>query len=82
MGERFEWSHEDRYLSNNGKGPLVARIVCATDKEVTIQHWNIRNPDGRRRKAVLSLSFFRSRKCGWKLAADKAGERSGTQETG
>jgi hypothetical protein len=62
---QFEWTHEDRYRSNDGKGPMVARILCATATTVKLEQWNEKRPDGRRTRFELPLKFFCSRKCGW-----------------
>ena len=62
---RLEWNQQDRFRSNDGVGPLTARILCATDREVTMERWH-----GNWRKAkrfVLSLKFFMSPACGWNL---------------
>lgn len=66
---QFEWSHEDRYLSNNGRGPMMARVLCATDKIVKLEKWNTKSKNPRRESFPLSLKFFTSPRCGWKKAA-------------
>ena len=66
---QLDWSQEDRYRSNDGIGPLTARILCASNTEVKMERWN-RNW----RKAVrfvLPLKFFLSPRCGWKLVHKK-----------
>lgn len=63
---QFEWTHKDRYRSNDGKGPLVARILCATDTTVKLERWNEKRPDSRRTTFELPLKFFCSRLCGWR----------------
>lgn len=67
---KFEWDQDDRYVSNHGTGPMVARILCATDKTVTMERWLKANPDGRRTKFDLPVSFLRSPSCGWSLKSD------------
>ena len=62
---KFEWDQNDRYASNEGKGPMVARILCATDKTVTIERWRVNGKQVRRFE--LPLKFFLSDRCGWKL---------------
>ena len=62
---KFEWDRDDIYISNNGKGPMKARIVCATDKEVTMERW--RQGNGRRTRFILPIWFLKSPKCGWVL---------------
>lgn len=67
----LDWSQEDRFLSNYGKGPLTARILCATDKTVRMERWRGK---GRYRSTVqfeLPLKFFLSPACGW-VRADNA----------
>lgn len=64
---QFEWKQEDRYRSNYGAGPETARILCVTDKELTMERWL---GEKRHVKAVrfkLLIEFFTSPACGWKL---------------
>lgn len=63
---KFEWSHEDRWMSNNGKGPMMARVLSATDKIVHLERWNSKNKRPRPKQFPLSLRFFTSERCGWK----------------
>jgi hypothetical protein len=73
---QFEWSHEDRYMSNDGRGPLMARILCATEKIVTLERWNAKNKRPKHLTFPLSLKFFTSQRCGWKkVSAQSNGER-------
>ena len=68
MKASFEWNHEDVYLSNNGRGPLKARILCATDKTVTIEWWKKPGRKNQKRtRCKMPLTFFNSPRCGWKL---------------
>ncbi len=61
---KFEWDQNDRYVSNNGSGPLLARILCATSKTVTMERWRV---DGKKvHRFELPLKFFLSDRCGWK----------------
>jgi hypothetical protein len=62
---KFEWDHDARYRSNDGKGPLTARILCATTDEVTMERWS--NEHGKRTRFTLPLKFFLSPRCGWRL---------------
>jgi hypothetical protein len=62
----FEWSHEDRYLSNYGRGPLMARVLSATDKIVVLERWNSKNKRPTKLTFPLSLKFFTSPRCGWR----------------
>ncbi len=63
---RFDWGNEDRWRSNYGKGPLIARVLCATDKTVKLERWH--EHGSRRIRFDLPLKFFLSKKCGWHLA--------------
>lgn len=63
---KLEWHPEDRYLSNNGSGPMMARILRATDKIVTLEKWNTKSKRPRRDSFPLSVAFFTSPRCGWK----------------
>jgi hypothetical protein len=60
---RFEWAKEDRFRSNYGSGPLVARILSATDKDLRMERWP--QSGGRKTRFTLSLKFFLSPRCGW-----------------
>jgi hypothetical protein len=62
---KFEWDQNDRYRSNDGDGPLVARILCATNKAVTMERWTPKSPR-RRTRFELPLKFFTSPRCGWR----------------
>lgn len=62
---RFEWDQNDRYISNHGTGPMIARILCATDKTVTMERWLRAHPEGRRTRFELPIKFLRSPSCGW-----------------
>jgi hypothetical protein len=62
---RFEWDQNDRYLSNDGKGPLTARILCVTQDTVKLERWNKSRIRGHVR-FELPLKFFVSPRCGWK----------------
>lgn len=59
----FAWDQDDRYLSNDGDGPLVARILSTTDRTVRLERWC---GDGPRIQFDLKISFFLSDRCGWR----------------
>lgn len=61
----FEWDNEDRWRSNFGAGPLIARVLCATNKVVKLERWNERG--SRITRFELPLEFFLSERCGWRL---------------
>jgi len=67
----FRWDHNDRYLSNDGKGPMMARILCATDKIVKLERWNMKSKNPRKKSGTLSIKFFTSDRCGWKKTSRK-----------
>lgn len=62
----FEWDQTDRYRSNDGAGPLTARILCVTNDEVLIERWHHRASKAKRFR--LPLRFFLSPRCGWRKA--------------
>jgi hypothetical protein len=62
----MDWKAEDRFKSNYGKGPLVARILSETPKFLEMELWNVASKKPRRRKFRLSARFLASRYCGWK----------------
>lgn len=65
---KLEWNQSDRFYSNNGAGPLTARILCVADNRVMMERWRGRTPISRRRpvRFDLSISYFMSERCGWK----------------
>lgn len=60
----FDWAHEDLYRSNNGAGPLTARILCATNTVVTMKRW--RRSEDNAVVFKLPLRFLLSSNCGWR----------------
>jgi hypothetical protein len=70
---RFEWDQNDRYRSNNGVGPLLARILCVTDKTVKMERWPEKGAG--RTRFELSIKFFRSPRCGWRHTEVMSGEQ-------
>lgn len=54
------------YRSNNGKGPLRARLVAADNRTVTLERWDERSKRKRRTVFKLPRRFFVSASCGWK----------------
>lgn len=57
------FSPRDRFRSNNGKGPLLARILYVEGDEVHMERW----PEcgGKRVQFALPLPFLTSQNCGW-----------------
>lgn len=62
----MEWTTEDRFKSNSGKGPLVARILSETPQFLEMELWNGASKKPRRRKFRLSAQFLASPNCRWK----------------
>ena len=65
-GSAMEWKPEDRFRSNRGKGPLVARILGETPKCLEMELWNERHKNPIRRKFRLSARFLASPNCRWR----------------
>lgn len=63
--KEFEWDQHDVYVSNDGNGPLRARILCVSEGVVKMERWHPNTPD-RRDRFELSLDYLTSPKCGWK----------------
>lgn len=57
---------DEIYRSNNGKGPLRARILKWQDGWLTLERWNRRRPE-RRMKFMLPERFWMSDGCGWRI---------------
>ena len=63
----FVWDSAWRYRSNNGTGKYLARILCVVDGVVTLE-WGVDGSTRRHRhRTRLSLTFFTSDRCGWRL---------------
>jgi hypothetical protein len=65
--EAFDWGWEDRYRSNHGKGPYMARVLAVSNGEVQMERWDTRQ--GKRAKHtrfMLRLSYLTGPTCGWK----------------
>ena len=64
----FDWGGSERFRSNNGLGPLRARILCIADGVVTMERW-AGDKQERAKKFVrfdLPLSYLKSKSCGWR----------------
>lgn len=73
--KQYDWGTEDRFRSNNGNGPLTARITHVSGEMVHIVWWKgVREPDDHtNKKRAVSLSakfFFESKSCGWRRAPE------------
>jgi hypothetical protein len=56
------------YRSNNGAGPVMARVLSADDAAVTLERWNGQwdERDSRvRTQFTIPMSFFLGKTCGW-----------------
>lgn len=55
------------WRSNNGAGPLTARVLCVSDGVVILERWKGKRKGNQNlRRFELPLKFFLSDKCGWK----------------
>lgn len=61
-----DWGREDRYVSDYGNGPLIARILCVAKDEVVMER---KTPRGRWKRFTLPYEFAKSEACGWVLSA-------------
>lgn len=66
LTKTFDWGTEDRYRSNYGKGPIMARILAVANGEAKMERWHERRPNGRRERFVLRVSYLTSPRCGWR----------------
>lgn len=64
---RFDWDTSDRFISNNGTGPLIARILAVADGKARMERWHRRNPK-RTTQFELMIRFLQSTACGWRKA--------------
>jgi hypothetical protein len=64
---QFKWNLNARYRSNNGKGPMIARIVGVTETHLKMERWYEKRPHSRRVPFELPISFLDSPSCGWML---------------
>lgn len=64
---REGWSGETRWLSNDGKGPLMARCVGETGDVFTLEIWNTRSKSKRprRRRITITARVLAMTSCGW-----------------
>lgn len=52
------------YKSNNGRGPLCARVIADDGEFVTMERWNEKRP--KRTTFQMPRWFLGSPACGWK----------------
>lgn len=62
--EEIDWSITDRFRSNDGTGPLTARILSVSRGIVRMERW--RNDPKKTVRFELSERFFLSPRCGWR----------------
>ncbi len=60
----FNWSQEDRYRSNGGKGPLIAKITHVDSEGIHLLYGVGSKFNS---STCLSEKYFLSKRCGWKL---------------
>lgn len=71
----FEWNLSERWFSNDGAGPLVARITAVVAGIATMQRWHRKSP-ARQTRFELPVSYLCSQACGWKLQEPPAARRN------
>ena len=57
------------FRSNNGAGPLLARILAVKDGIVYLERWTEKGK--RRTRFTLTEKFLQSPRCGWKRVERK-----------
>ena len=65
MSRQFDWGTEDRFLSNNGNGPLEARILSIANGVAKMERRN-RGGGGLPVRFTLTERFLQSPHCGWR----------------
>lgn len=56
------------YRSNEGRGPLRAKVVTMfSDRRARLYRWNEKKGEARRVYFTLPMSYLESPRCGWKL---------------
>ncbi len=60
----LDWSPDDIYRSNNGHGPLRARILSVSHGKATMERWNEKG--SRKDRYEISVAYLMSPRCGWK----------------
>lgn len=63
LSDDFAWSTSDVFVSNNGAGPLRARILCIADDVAQMERWPARG--GRAFTFSLPVRYLVSTRCGW-----------------
>lgn len=65
MTDALDWDVTDRFISNNGAGPLVARILYVGDGVAHLVR--TRKMHGAFSvRFELPISFLKSKSCGWR----------------
>ena len=66
MRRDFEWDLSDRFLSNRGHGPLVARILCIVDDVAKMERWHKKSGPQRAVRFNVPVKYLMSDNCGWR----------------
>jgi hypothetical protein len=63
----------DYFISNNGDGPLQAKLLWTEGETARMKRWRGREYDKRTRVTYfeIPLSFLSSPRCGWNLSTDR-----------
>ena len=70
-----EWDISDRFVSNEGRGPLICRILSWCDGELHLEYVGRYTPGGKKNaRFVLTEKFWTSRRCGWRRLRARASE--------
>jgi hypothetical protein len=70
--KQYDWGQHDVYKSNEGSGPLTARITHVSDGVV---HLKIKHPRNNNEQAgKVKASLFFAEKTGWRLVEKEEAE--------
>lgn len=58
-----------RYRSNDGKGPLTARMVDVTEENFVMERWSSRQTSRKTRFEIPIWFLLHSPRCGWRKVA-------------
>ena len=61
----FDWDQSDRFISNYGDGPLMARILSVENGVAKMERWHKADPAGTTTFLLPIKDLFRDT-CGWK----------------
>lgn len=60
---------EARYRSNDGKGPLTARMVDVTEDSFVMERWSSRTPSRKTKFEIPIWFLLYSPRCEWRKVA-------------